>query len=272
MNYKEDARFVFFGSALALGATVNYPSREFLKNQTSAVLGEFGGNASQTRDQSAFLDIVKTGTVTATVSGDESPTDHVSTVATSTIEKLDIMGIVKADRIVCSIASVYPKEMQRDGTYKFPLMTADPAFYPMKVQVQASLFENLTIYGKPYEPRIVNPFIDSMDKKHFRMSPDKAVCDIFDYSGQQLCQVDAAGLRLANAAIGSTRICTGVPYPNGTGLLANIPEFGKIYLGEFQVSMGRCSLTMMRVELSGKYGGNVTLCGSSTNGHPIPGK
>jgi hypothetical protein len=259
--FKDQPRFIFSGSALALGAYIEEPVKEYLTDQTSAVLSPSGGYAYQTREQTNFREIIRTGRVSATVIGSDEPSDHFSTLATATVENLDILGFIKADAIVSRIAARAPK----DGK-------GDEEMHPSTFYFEGSAFYGLKIAGKHYEPKLCDPCGDDPKDPSYRVSQDKRTCDVADDSNKELLYKIGLdrGYQLWANAVGEKRLFCGVPYTREGGPFLEFPEFGRIYLGELLIEKGKATLAMLRVELGCGVKGNINGPTANANGHKGP--
>jgi len=229
----DDTHYVFFGSALAVAASVDRPVKDFLTEQTSVVLSPSGGYAVQTREQTNFREIIRTGRVNATVIGDADAGDHISTLATTTIENLDILGFIKADAIVSRLTAVYKKGGEDDGV-----------MHPTTFHIHGSAFYGLKIDGK-----------------HHDISVERCAVDIpKDPNGRHIYTVDEnSGYRLTAAGVGTKRL-----------VVMDVAELGRIVLVEFDVFKGRANLTMLRVEFGCTIKGTGSVGVTCTNGHKGP--
>ena len=198
------------------------------------------------------------GTVSAMVIGDSSEHEHVSTLATVTVENLDIMGFIKADAIVSRVAARAPKD-GKDGD----------KMHATKFHFAGSAFHGLKINGKHYEPRLCDPWTDYPNDPNCRDSEDKKAREVWDREGKQLLyKVEADhGYQLAAAAVAERHLFCGVHYPKQGCPFLEFPEFGRVHLGEFDIFRGRATLTMLRVEFGCAADGNATCASAGANGH-----
>jgi hypothetical protein len=251
MSTQDDLRYVFFGSALALDASIGASGNEFLKDQTAAVLSFSGGHAAQTRERTHFHDLVRTGKVSVKIVGTAEHPDHFSTIAEATIEKLDIFsGFIKADAIVSRIVGIAPKEAPDN-----------PIMHPTNFSFDGSAFHGLKINNEAYDPVIPDPALDiplAEDQKPlFEVVPGK-------------------GFKVRADAVGFDQMYSGVERKKSRGPFMEIPEVGRIFLGERDFFRGRVTLSMLRVELRGKKHARVSGPVVCVNGHqppinPVPG-
>ena len=244
MLEQDELKYVFFGSALAVDVSIGQPTKDFLIDQTSAVLAPSGGYAVQTREQTNFREIVRTGRVSATIIGNSDSADHFSTVATATVENLDILGVIKADAIVSRVAARAPKRVVDDGD-----------MHPTTFFFHGSMFHGLKINGKHYEPTVADVAVDipkDGDRKPlYEVTPDN-------------------GYKLRANSVGYKQILVGHERKRPQDPFLEFPEFGRIFVGEFDFFKGRVTLSMLRVELGCAVKGSVTGPVACVNGHPPP--
>ena len=132
--------------AHSVGALLREPSKAFLSDAPSAALPPTGGMISQTKGNVLFsvasTEILRAGQATSTVSG-ELDNGYFTSVATCTVEKLNIRDVITADVIVGKVTSLFPSTpAQKAGL--------DPKLHPAKFSTEGSHLENLKINGKPY--------------------------------------------------------------------------------------------------------------------------
>jgi hypothetical protein len=222
--------------------------KDFLTDQTSAVLPPAGGYGVQTREQTNFRDIVRTGRVSATVIGEEYESGGlISTVATATIENLDIMGFIKADAIVSRIAAQAPKHP-----------TKEDAMHPTVFFLHGSAFHGLTINGTPHQPPI-----DDIRIEHLAGETE----------GEKPCIRVGTGYQFRADFVGGRAGIAGLNRERPDDEFMEFPEFGRVYLCGFDIFKGRATLTMLRVELGCATTGSVSCPVACVNGHtpkPVP--
>jgi len=146
-------RFIFSAYANPLGAVLHKPVKEFLTDVPCAALPVNGGFISQAKENISFhigsAEILKAGRATASVLGERRDGHYVS-LATSTVEKLNILDVITADRVVCRVTSVYP-------FHDHPRRCQDEKLHPAKFFFGGSHFENLRIDGKHIKCEIETP-------------------------------------------------------------------------------------------------------------------
>lgn len=104
-------RFDYHASAVGLAGHIEEPFNEVLPIRASIALPQSGGFGSSHVRHFRFRDIVSAESVTALVAGSYSKTDHTyDSLATVTIEDLDVLGIVRASRIVARMVAIHPED------------------------------------------------------------------------------------------------------------------------------------------------------------------
>src|SRR5581483_4186550 len=110
MIKNEPKRFLFRAHAVALSAHIRSPHYDHLPPDVSLALPISGGTGSKRMEKIRFRDIISVESASVHVAGvshrnGDGVAEKHSTLATATIEGLDILGVVKADRIVARLAS-----------------------------------------------------------------------------------------------------------------------------------------------------------------------
>jgi hypothetical protein len=162
------------------------------------------------------------------------------TVITSTVEGLNVLNMVTADRIVVRLASRHYMDQ------KEPSITAT-----------GSHIDNLKIAGHPVEIKYDADFLANWD------TWSKA---------QPGAVARKSGVLMAPEYVYSTIVSSisGGPGMTIEGNRIDIPEFGSVYLGEILIKAARRKLTMMRIALGCARHGDFTICDSDNNGTPVP--
>ena len=153
MRKTESNRFIFSSYANPLGAVLHKPVKTFLTDVPCAALPVTGGFISQAKEDIRFhigsAEILRAGRATASVLGERREGHYVS-LATSTVEKLNILDVITADRVVCRVTSVYP-------FHDHPKRCTDLTLHPAKFYFAGSHFDNLRIDGKPIKCEMEAP-------------------------------------------------------------------------------------------------------------------
>ncbi len=137
---KPDAdRFIYSAYAHSIGVALDKPLKTFLTDAPSVALPVTGGFMAQAKETTHFhidsAHIVSAGRTSASVLG-ERRDDHYVSMATATVEKLNILDMITADRIVVKVTSVYPVDKRDQGVS-----------HPASFDISGSHFDNLRIDG-----------------------------------------------------------------------------------------------------------------------------
>jgi hypothetical protein len=142
--------------AHSVGALLHEPLKTFLSDAPSAALPPTGGLIGQTKEDIHFnlasTEILRAARASSTVFG-ALDNGHFTSVATSTVEKINILDVITADAIVGKVTSLFPSTpAQKAGL--------DPGLHPAKFYTGGSHFENLKIDGKPYTFTVNSKYSD----------------------------------------------------------------------------------------------------------------
>lgn len=285
---KDERRFWFRGSTMAVGGRITGPICESIDPQGACVLPPGGGYASASIENFNFKNIVRFERVTSTLSGQKvRHPDGLAgeTLVTTAIEGLNILDVITADRVVARITSQHLENERESEILPF-----------------GSQFENLRIGGIPIElesyPELLRggrykeitgssrtdsfPFIDANGNPIKTEEPQTKPA-----ARSQTKQEIAAGARPEEAAKESR-------FPSDRTLLAPlfrldkkkgvipvgartkgqhgifVPGFGIVYLGEYLITRDSRQLTMLRVELGCPISGSIVCANAIGNGHWDP--
>jgi hypothetical protein len=239
MIKNEPKRFLFRAHAVGVTAHIRAPYADHLSPEASVALGIAGGAGSKRVEKIRFRDIVSVETATVHVAGVSQGDKH-STLATAIVEGVDILGVVKADRIVARVAS----EHLIDGGEG-------------EIFLAGSHFENLRIAGRLVEPILQEPLLSELS----------TAVSVRERGAAQKVIFSEAGGIIATSIVGAVGP---IPGARVEGWRVDIREFGSIYLGEVFILPGARRLTMLRVELGCAIEGTVTIGEPDGNGHTYP--
>lgn len=265
---KRKSRFLYRGGALALGGTITRPYAEALEAQAASILSMVGGVGSAHVKKFNYRDIISFGAAHSYVTGNEScrgenPTYN--TLATVTIEDLNVSGLLTADRVVARLVSE-----------KTPGEESELPMQPL-----GSSFTNLQVGGVPLDLR--------RQEILFRC---RTLAELQREGGNELPSGAGGSLQLpagwdepSRAKDGAERFSDHhsmtslfrLPreLPPGcsqgdTPWSLVIPGFGTVYFGEIHLSRHARRLSMLRLEMGSPVAGSVSLGYSEGNGSLYP--
>jgi hypothetical protein len=179
-----------------------------------------------------FRDIVSVRSATAFAAGSETGDGSYNASITVTVEGLNVLDVITAERITARLASQHPSN-DRD-----PVITA-----------VGSEFRGLRIGGHDVDVDVVGELCEKREYDHFqKQAGGKGVagCSLFKPRNPA-----PAGLEFDGESI-------------------HVPSVGRIFLGEMLVSRYARRLTMLRVELGSPFGGRFEAASGEVNGSTYP--
>jgi hypothetical protein len=272
-------RYVHYynASAMALGGKITRPFEAILETQAPSVLPIDGGFGSSRVENFRFKELISFKTAYSVVTGSQSETDgSFATMASVTIEDLNILDMVTAKKIVSRISTHHPIPKIVEGkdldASPPPQIVATGKFEDLRVngyEFDVELDANLSCDCASYEDykkkcgvaEQKGMIVRSLVKNIFRKSPGTAAESLRSYSaatevaGQSPCHE----LKPALPSADNKFICT-----------LELPQFGKIHLAQFLCSSYARRLVMLRVELGCPAAGTVTVACGQGNGTTYP--
>ncbi|HEY6292507.1 MAG TPA: choice-of-anchor P family protein [Terriglobia bacterium] len=132
-----ERRFLYHALASGVSGKITSPFQDLIEVQGASALPSTGGYSASRVESFRYKQILSLGAVTTLTVGSFSEQKRTyDTLVTATIEQLNILNVVTADRIVTRLASAQPEE---GG--------------PPRVSILGSLIENLNIAGYPLDIR-----------------------------------------------------------------------------------------------------------------------
>jgi hypothetical protein len=268
------SRFRFHGFAIGAAGRINKPVPELIEVQAATALPQIGGHGDARSANFKFRELLQFDLAHCEVTGtkcssddDDEPVFH--TRITSTVEGLNIMEMVTADRVVATLGSTYTSGS--DG---------EPS-----VRLIGTRFENLRIAGIPVEVDIATDVFDRYDTHRALTAAyikDKDVHSLVD----KLClkhraeEAPAHILRWFHFGEGeelpASRGITAISlvrgfHARGGGLdpwghVIHVPGFGTVRLAQLEISKRTRNVTMIEVDIDCAYEGTITVCSVSDGG------
>jgi hypothetical protein len=280
-------RYVHYynASAMALGGKITRPFEAILETQAPSVLPIDGGFGSSRVENFRFKEIISFKTAYSVVTGSQSETDgSFATMASVTIEDLNILDVVTAKKIVSRISTHHPIPKIVEGKdldpSPGPQIVALGKFedlcvngYELDVELDANLSCECTTYDA-YKKNCGDGVTESKG-----MIVRSLVKNIF-----KKCPGGQETLKSYNAPANQRPPAADVvaKFPchelnptlpsaeNKFSCSLEIQHFGKIHLAQFLCSSSARRLVMLRVELGCPAAGTVTVGCAQGNGSTIP--
>ena len=239
--------FHFHAEGHALSGEFRHPGRVLIEAQASASLPTIGGHARAHADHFFHSDFVSFRTAHTEVTGRWIDDETVLTTATATIEDLDILQIVTADRIVSRLVSTH-KRKKLEG----------------HIVSVGSDFHNLRVHGHLLTVTLRHKLLsdsetfEDLRKKVESREESERIKGISDNKGVAICSL-------------VDKIETDLPdVKNPRKHVFHVDGFGNVALAEVFAEPGRRVLTMLKLELGSPHVADVTAAEASTDGKPMP--
>jgi hypothetical protein len=264
MHRPEKQQFFFHGAALALGGEITRPFSEIIETQAATSLPTVGGYGAARVEKFRYRDLISFERATSVVTGSTRDGVH-DTLSTVTVEGLNIMNVVTADKVVARLTSSHPA-------------IGDVSLLPV-----GSYFENLRIAGVTFAPRPHEvlercgrlselesryhsedtPFVDPQGRP-YRFPEPKTEAAAAAQGGQ---------VRRIDDCVVVTSIFDhppSGPWEVGPGGGIYIANFGEIRLGQYVVTRESRRLTMIVIHLGCAIHGQVSIAEDVGNGTGYP--
>lgn len=247
-------QFFYHASALALGGRVTRPYCEVIEPQAAAVLPPVGGHGHARVENFRHRDVVSIRSASATVSGSPASEEAgtvFNTLATVTIEGLDVAGVVTADRIVARLVS------EHDGSSR-----------DLPIHPTGSYFENLRVAGVEIRPRPHGVLFEAGTLQALGARGGEAKGGPVDLCGRTLAAPKAPEAILTSLFERPAALPPGCEAAGAWGIA--IAGFGRVYAGELSIARGERRLTMLRIEMGSPVRGVLSLGYVGGNGTTHP--
>jgi hypothetical protein len=225
--------------------------------QAGMSLPTIGGYGSARVENFRLKELMSFASAHTQVSGSFDPhKESHETLVSTTIEGLNVLDMVTADRVVAHMASHHP------------LKEGEP-----HIVVVGSHFVNLRIAGCLVKIEFDHELFlrtDTFQKLREEINSNaefrKKARDPYD-TGEDLRMPGECGTVLCTLVKDMEVSCPGV---KRKGHVFTIPEFGKVFVAELVAENSHRILTMLRFELGSPGGGSGTAGQAQSNGKTIP--
>lgn len=278
----ENRTFHYHASAHALSGQLTRPVQHVIEVQAGMSLPSTGGVGSSHVENYRLDEVISFKRAYSHVAGslkEEKNKKTHTTHATATLEGLNILDVVTADRIVARLSSSFEEPPP-----------AKPGPFEGRVLLVGSKFENLRIAGCPIEVELDHELL-SLESGTFAAvmagfkSNEKKLRDIaietlrargverdlpkeLAPTGPLLCSV-VKQVHFKNPGFGRHEDKSPPPEVQPIGPHAyHVVDFGDVFLAEVLCQHGRKTLTMLRVELGSPNGGGFVAAEVAVNGQP----
>ncbi|HVX67806.1 MAG TPA: hypothetical protein VHA11_14440 [Bryobacteraceae bacterium] len=268
-------RFRFQGAAIGAAGRITEPFQEIIEVQAATALPEIGGHGFARSTAFRYRQILRFEEAHSEVTGSriedyEGRPVH-CTLIKSTVDGLNVMEMVTADRIVANLVSTH---------------WGDPEGEP-SVKLVGSRFENLRIAGVPVKVHLATDIFDRFDThKSLREAykADPQVRSLFEDATLKHRYHEAPSViqrwfyrpQEDDSEMPATKGITSFSLvrklePEGSGLecwghVIHLPGFGTIRLAELEISRFSRHITMLQIDLGSPVKGKLMASSSEDGG------
>ncbi|MCU1293309.1 MAG: hypothetical protein JWP08_2159 [Bryobacterales bacterium] len=273
MDASKNRVFYFHADASPIGGHFTKPKQTIVHSHGSSALAQAGGHVSSRADKFEHPDkLVSFKTAYSEIHGMVSETGSWTTEVTSVVEGLNVLDMVKADRVIASLTVEHPS----NGGHP-------------KASIVGSGFENLTIDGVKVSPVLAKKVLPPHKTAKF---PDRAIVEDEDFLARAIAQsekvtnakgapdwlktrhrwVQSKGVRRRKGYVQCSLVdrIQGAKSGSFFGHVLHVPDFGNIFLGELLTSHHAFRLTMIRLEMGCANEGTMSIGTSDSNGTTSP--
>jgi hypothetical protein len=260
LNQTVQRTYIFNGHGHALSGRITHPFDHQIEVQAGMSLPTTGGIGHARVENFRFREYVSFSTAYTYVAGSKRGRDTYTTLVTSVVENLNILDVVTADRVVARLASHHSLDEK--------LNQEEP-----EITLLGSKIDNLKISGCPVQLVFEDDLFLRCNtfetlKKEFDGSAGfrKMAADPFVTTPPRV-PVDPRGVFLCSLVKQMEINCPGVKV---VGHAFEVPEFGRVYIGEVLAQYRKRTVTMLRFDLGCPLVGGFVAAQSIGNGHPLP--
>jgi hypothetical protein len=262
--------FYFQAHANSLGGFLEKPHQKVVTSQASVSLPAVGGHAATRTEAFNFDEIVSCqAAYTRVTGGPADDEDAWSTLVTSVVEGLNILDVVKVERVVAQVSVEHPRNggnpsislagCHFDG-FRLGGCDVSPTLNPKLLGVSSVARIEWPIFqqtGRQQAAKLVKSAKSSGDAQW--------VADRFGWMAADRKPEEDACV-LCSLVDGIEQAFPGRVF----GHALEIPHFGKIFLGELLVCRSSIQLSMIRAELGCANRGNLGASTAAVRGGTIP--
>jgi hypothetical protein len=272
MDASKHRAFYYHADAAPIGGHFTKPDEQIVHSHGSSSLAQAGGHVASRVSAFKLDKLVSFDHAYSEIHGAVSKTGSWTTLVTSIVEGLNVLDMVKVDRVIASLAVEHP------GNGGHP-----------KASVVESKFENLTIDGLKINPVLGKNAIPPHKKGKF---PDLAITEDDNFLARAHSQsqkvtnakgapdwlkarygwVQSKGVRKRKGYVQCSLVdkVQGAKPGSSFGHVIHVPDFGNIFLGELLTSHHAFRLTMIRMEMGCANEGTLSIGTGDSNGSPMP--
>jgi len=273
MDASKNRVFYYHADASPIGGHFTKPKETIVHSHGSSSLAQAGGHVSSSAEKFEHPDkLVSFKKAYSEIHVMVSETGSWTTVVTSVVEGLNVLDMVKADRVIASLTVEHPS----DGGHP-------------KASIVGSEFTNLIINDVKINPVLGKNVVPAHKRGMF---PDRAIIEDENFLARAISQshkvtnakrapdwlkarygwVQSKGVRKRKGYVQCSLVdkLQGAKPGSSFGHVMHVPDFGNIFLGELLTSHHAFRLTMIRLEMGCANEGTVSIGTGDSNGSSAP--
>ncbi len=273
MNASKKRVFYYHSDAAPIGGHFTKPTATVMQSYGASSLAPAGGQvSSRVSNFRMENNMVSFDEAYSDIQGAETKSGSWATQVTSVVEGLNVLDMVKANRVIASLTIEHP----RDGHYA-------------KASVTGTTFENLSIDGVSIDPTLGKKVLTPYRKGAF---PEMSITEDDQYVARAIEQsrrltedehapdwlkmrfrwVQSKRARRQKGFIACSLVdkLRGAKAGSSFGHVVVVPDFGNIFLGEMLAGHNMFRLTMIRIEMGCDNEGTVSVGTGDSNGSTLP--
>jgi hypothetical protein len=273
MTLPNDRRYLYKASAVGAAGYLTNPTVHRIDVQAASALPITGGYGTNRVENFRYKEIISFGAAHTQVTGTFSSKDQGSnSLATATIEKLNILDVITADLVVAHVASRH-KLHRESGEPDQP-----------EIVTVGSYFKNLRIAGYKIELDLDDKLFSDVPRfdqfrKHAASAKDfqsrllRAHYPNPDHPSKEAAKIPEPVVQAADQKIACTLVKDCHTIPEGVtrdGHVFHIPHFGTVHLAEVICTPHKKHLSMLRLELGSPVEGSLLLADGGGGGEWQP--
>ncbi|MGB8988579.1 MAG: choice-of-anchor P family protein [Candidatus Sulfotelmatobacter sp.] len=276
----------FHADASAFGGYFERPIEHTIAPQAPMSLSPSGGYGSTHSENFRLESVVSYKSASSHVSGRLSKKEGRGwvTLASATVEGLNVLDVVTADRLTAQVSTEHPLEGHNPrvtflGTSFENLKVAGCL---IDIKLDFNICDQGNGNGYPNEPcieddqflaRVADQYKRMTDAKNLpKWVKDRTIPDWieerYEWDGGQAESTDSVLCSIVKEAA-VKEPCDQFP-GRPFGSIFEIPDFGRVFLGELFVDCSSYRLTTIRLEMGCSGQGSLSGPTAMTNGHTIP--
>jgi hypothetical protein len=280
MNTSSSSEFYYHAHGTAIAGAINRPVSYMLDTVASVALPIIGGAASANAGNTVHShpqlgNVLSYQSASTQLAGSLNDADGThNTLVTVTVEGLNLLDTVTADRIVLKLSSKH-HDSEEEG-HIIPLGSSFTnlrvAGHPVEVELDHELFAGCDTYAAFKERYKTDAAFRKRARKQFLWGDYDAdtpqfLKDRFKWSAGKDAVPESHGLVPCNM-VKSIKHDSNVLQTFGNVII--VPQFGKLFFGEVIMKNGLRHVTMLRFQLGSPLGGGGTVGGGTGNGSTWP--